>query len=61
MLHGAYDPPPGRLVRTRLEPYLPQLEYRESERCGHRPWVEKHVREEFFAEIREWLAREMSV
>jgi pimeloyl-ACP methyl ester carboxylesterase len=55
MLHGAADPHPGQMIRASLEPYLPQLEYREWERCGHYPWLEKAVREEFFAVLREWL------
>jgi len=57
MLHGAADPHPGRLVRASLEPHLPRLEYREWERCGHYPWLEKHVRDEFFAVLRQWLRR----
>jgi pimeloyl-ACP methyl ester carboxylesterase len=35
MLHGAYDPHPGRMIRDSLSLYLPQLEYHEWERCGH--------------------------
>lgn len=57
MLHGAYDPHPGRMVRASLEPYLPQLEYREWTHCGHSPWLEQAVRTEFFAVMRDWLAR----
>jgi len=57
MLHGAYDPHPGPMIRANLQPYLPHLEYREWERCGHSPWAEKYVRDEFFAVLREWLAR----
>ena len=30
---------------------------REWERCGHYPWLEQGVREEFFAVLREWLTR----
>jgi pimeloyl-ACP methyl ester carboxylesterase len=55
MLHGAYDPHPGRMIRDGLRQYLPHLEYREFERCGHDPWVEKHAREEFFEALRSWL------
>lgn len=55
MLHGAYDPHPGTLIYASLKPYLPQLEYREWERCGHSPWRERHAREEFFAFLRSWL------
>ena len=52
MLHGAHDPHPGALIRASLEPYVARLEYREWERCGHYPWIEKAVREEFFAALR---------
>ena len=57
MLHGAEDPHPGPMIRASLEPYLPQLEYREWERCGHYPWLERAVREEFFVVLRDWLTR----
>jgi len=59
MLHGAVDPHPGPLVRDSLLPWLPQLEYRELERCGHYPWLERGARDEFFALLREWLARRL--
>ncbi len=55
MLHGAYDPHPGRMIRDSLRPYLPQLEYREWENCGHSPWRQPEVREEFFEVLRNWL------
>jgi len=60
MLHGAFDPHPGPMIRASLEPHLPQLEYREWERCGHYPWLEKAAREEFYAVLREWLARQFA-
>lgn len=56
MLHGAADPHPGGMIRASLAPYIPQLEYREWERCGHYPWLEKATREEFFLVLRKWLA-----
>jgi pimeloyl-ACP methyl ester carboxylesterase len=55
MLHGAVDPHPGGLIRESLERYLPQIEYREWEQCGHYPWLEREVREEFFLVLRGWL------
>jgi pimeloyl-ACP methyl ester carboxylesterase len=55
MLYGADDPHPGPMIRASLEPHLPQLEYREWTRCGHYPWLEKAVREEFFAALHAWL------
>lgn len=57
MLHGAYDPHPGGMIRASLQPYLPQIEYREWKRCGHQPWFEKAVRDDFFAVLIEWLSR----
>ncbi len=58
MLHGAADPHPGRMIRAGLAPYLPQLEYRELDRCGHYPWLEKDARDEFYSVLREWLGRQ---
>jgi pimeloyl-ACP methyl ester carboxylesterase len=59
MLHGAYDPHPGRMIRDSLSLYLPQLEYHEWERCGHYPWREKAVRTEFFRVLLGWLTATM--
>ena len=55
MLHGAVDPHPGEMIRASLAPYIPQLEYREWDRCGHYPWLEKATRTEFFSVLRNWL------
>jgi pimeloyl-ACP methyl ester carboxylesterase len=59
MLHGAYDPHPGKMIRDSLKPYLPQLEYREFEKCGHHPAIERHAREAFFTALRDWLAKSL--
>ena len=56
MLHGADDPHPGEMIRASLEPHIRQLEYREWQRCGHYPWLEKSTRDEFFSVLRAWLA-----
>jgi pimeloyl-ACP methyl ester carboxylesterase len=56
MVHGADDPHPGPATRDLLRRYLPRLEYRELERCGHEPWNERQAREPFLAVVREWLA-----
>jgi pimeloyl-ACP methyl ester carboxylesterase len=56
MLHGDYDPHPGEMIRESLLPYLPQLEYRQFEQCGHKPAVERHARQAFFAVMRRWLS-----
>jgi pimeloyl-ACP methyl ester carboxylesterase len=55
MLHGGHDPHPGPMIRDGLRVFVPHLEYREFERCGHYPWRERHAREEFLAVLAEWL------
>lgn len=57
MVHGAADPHPGDRIRDGLMPYLPQLEYHQWARCGHYPWLERAVGDEFFARMGAWLAR----
>jgi len=61
MLHGDYDPHPGQMIRTSLEGYIPHLEYREFKNCGHSPWRERQVKNEFFAVIKEWLMEKFSL
>jgi len=56
MIHGTYDPLPGRIIFEGLRPHLPQLEYREFERCGHYPWLERAANDAFFALVHDWLA-----
>lgn len=55
MCHGAYDPHPGTMIRDSLLPFIPQLEYREIEDCGHSPWIERSARKTFFLAVCEWL------
>ena len=55
MIHGDHDPHPGAMIRDGLRPHLPQLEYRELERCGHSPWTERFARDAFFALLKPWI------
>jgi pimeloyl-ACP methyl ester carboxylesterase len=55
MLHGDYDPHPGKMIYQSLEPFIPHLEYREFRQCGHSPWRERNAKEEFFGAIKEFL------
>ena len=61
MLHGAYDPHPGQMIYSNLKQYIPQIEYHEWERCGHSPWNEKHIRDDFFSVLRQWLTQQFSI
>ena len=56
MLHGSSDPHPGGMIRDSLAPHLARFEYVEWGRCGHYPWAERAVREEFLAMLRKWLS-----
>ncbi len=55
MLHGSYDPHPGRMIHESLQPFIRRLEYQELDRCGHSPWLERFARTEFFLALRTWL------
>jgi len=55
MLHGNYDPHPGLMIYASLRPFIRGLEYRELDRCGHYPWLERFARAEFFSILRAWL------
>ncbi len=57
MMHGDYDPHPGRSTYDTLQTVMPQIEYEELVGCGHYPWWEQHGRGAFFTMLREWLAR----
>jgi pimeloyl-ACP methyl ester carboxylesterase len=59
MLHGSYDPHPGRMILAGLRPYLPHIEYHEWAHCGHYPWLEREVREDFFAVLTTWLSKHL--
>jgi pimeloyl-ACP methyl ester carboxylesterase len=49
MIHGADDPHPGRSIYESLQRFVPSLRYRELPRCGHKPWIERHAAEPFYA------------
>ena len=55
MLHGAYDPHPGIMIRNSLIRFIPHLKYHAWERCGHSPWLERFARGSFFSALKQWL------
>jgi pimeloyl-ACP methyl ester carboxylesterase len=59
MLHGAVDTHPGRMIRASLAPHIPHLEYHEWEKCGHYPWLEAHVKDDFFQVLESWLLQRL--
>ena len=55
MLHGDYDPHPGEMIRDSLKPYIPEMEFHRWQQCGHYPWLEKAVSENFYSVLIRWL------
>ncbi|MFW6056410.1 MAG: alpha/beta fold hydrolase [Chloroflexota bacterium] len=55
MLHGSWDPHPGRKTFETLSAHMQQLQYVELRDCGHYPWRERHARDEFYLRLRNWL------
>lgn len=54
-IHGDYDPRPYRGVKEPLARVLEDFRFILLENCGHRPWVERSAREEFFNILKEEL------
>ncbi len=55
MLHGSWDPHPGRMTYETLSRHVPHLDYIELRDCGHYPWRERRARDEFYLRLRNWL------
>nr|WP_299406685.1 alpha/beta hydrolase [uncultured Roseobacter sp.] len=47
-IHGDYDPRPSEGVRLPLQTSLPEAQFVELERCGHKPWQEVHAKRSFY-------------
>ena len=48
-LHGDYDPHPAAGVKEPLSQTITDFRFILLEHCGHKPWVEKEARDEFYA------------
>lgn len=47
-IHGDYDPHPAEGVEKPLASRLPDFRFILLERCGHKPWIERYARDEFY-------------
>jgi pimeloyl-ACP methyl ester carboxylesterase len=47
-IHGAQDPHPAEGVREPLSGIVADFTFHALEHCGHKPWVERHARDEFY-------------
>jgi len=55
MIHGDEDPHPGPLIYKTLTKFIQNIKYRELSRCGHKPWIESEVNNEFYKILTECL------
>ena len=51
-IHGDYDPHPAEGVSIPLSRALEDFRFILLERCGHRPWLELHARDDFYRILR---------
>jgi pimeloyl-ACP methyl ester carboxylesterase len=51
-IHGDYDPHPYEGIKGPLSRVLKDFRFILLEKCGHRPWIERSVRDRFFDILR---------
>lgn len=54
-IHGDYDPHPSEGVQKPLSAKLENFRFILLKNCGHRPWIEREAREEFYRILKEEL------
>lgn len=54
-IHGQFDPHPIAGVIEPLSKTITTFKYKILDKCGHKPWVERYAREEFFKILTEEL------
>ncbi len=54
-IHGDYDPHPAEGVQKPLSAILKSFRFILIENCGHKPWIERGARDEFYAILKEEL------
>jgi pimeloyl-ACP methyl ester carboxylesterase len=54
-IHGDYDPHPVKGVKEPLSGVLDDFKFHLLSKCGHKPWVEKFAKEEFYKILAEEL------
>lgn len=51
-IHGDHDPHPAEGVRIPLSRALEDFRFILLEKCGHRPWLERHAKDDFYRILR---------
>jgi len=54
-IHGDYDPHPAEGVQKPLSAILKSFRFILLKNCGHKPWIERQAKEEFFRVLKEEL------
>jgi pimeloyl-ACP methyl ester carboxylesterase len=54
-IHGDYDPHPAEGVQKPLSAILKRFRFILLPNCGHKPWIERKAKEEFFRILEEEL------
>jgi pimeloyl-ACP methyl ester carboxylesterase len=54
-IHGDYDPHPSEGVREPLSRTLRDFRFVLLRNCGHKPWIERAARDEFYEILRKQL------
>ena len=54
-IHGDYDSHPAEGVRIPLSSVLENFSFFLLKKCGHKPWIEKHAKDEFYKILKEEL------
>lgn len=54
-IHGDYDPHPAEGVQKPLSAILKSFRFVLIKNCGHKPWIERQAREEFYRTLAEEL------
>lgn len=54
-IHGDYDPHPAEGVQKPLSAILKSFRFIRLKNCGHKPWIERGARDEFYAILKEEL------
>lgn len=55
-IHGDYDPHPSEGVREPLSKIIDDFNFVLLEKCGHKPWIEKEAKDNFFEVLRKELS-----
>ena len=54
-IHGDYDPHPAVGVQEPLSSIISNFRFILLEKCGHKPWIEKHARDKFYKILKQEL------